>query len=178
MRARLNFDGGLYSGPGGSGVNATPAFGELIIGSGTAFASASNPSAEVIDDNSLSQVVAGQSFGVTLSASAGTLTVQRSGLYLVYLELADFSSGAASGNVQFDVQKNSAAFGTTSRMQAIRVAATAKAGLRLAKVQSLAVGDVIRAVVTSAAGNVQTVTEGVLGLRQVADPTTALTFGA
>jgi hypothetical protein len=161
MDIRSNIDGGIVA----PGVNATPAFGSLIIGGGTAFASASNPSAEVIDGTG---VAAGASFGTTVDATAGTVTIVRPGRYKVGLTLSDYSSGTASGNVQFDVQVNGAA--AASRLQAIRVAATAKDGLVLGpKVLTLAKGDVIRAVVTSAAGTVQTVTEGILLVEQVAD---------
>jgi hypothetical protein len=164
MDLRVNSDGQLSP---SVRQNTTPAFGELVIGGGTAFASGSNPSDEVIDGTG---VTAGaSSFGTTVSATDGTITVNRPGIYDIELNLEDFSSGTASGNVQFSVQKNAAAL--TVRMQAIRVAATAKAGLSIKKRQVLAKGDVIRAVVTSAAGAVQTITEGRLSVVQVADLT-------
>jgi hypothetical protein len=141
-------------------------YGCLIYGGGTAFASASNPSAEVVDGTG---VVAGRSNGVTLSATDGTITIDRPGDYVVELALSDFSCGAASGNVQFDVQKNGASFTTTDRMQVIRVAATAKAGVTLRKQLTLAKGDVLRTIVTSAAGNAITVTEGSLTVQQLTD---------
>lgn len=162
------------------GLTAKPHFGSLVIGGGTAFASASNPNAEVIDGTGVS---AGLSNGITLAAASGTLTVARAGKYMVELNLADFSCGAASGNVQFDVYyapdgSTFAAFGTDEdadggggRMQVIRAAATGKGGATLAKVQHLAVGSKVRAIVTSAAGNAITVTEGALRLVQLADAT-------
>lgn len=157
---RVNNDGELHP----DGLNAAPQHGELVIGGGTAFASASNPNAEVIDGTG---VAAGQSKGATLSATNGTITIDRAGTYEVELNLADFSCGAASGNVQFDVQKNAGAF--TRRMQAIRAAATGKGGLVIKQRQALVKGDVVRAIVTSAAGNAITVTEGILRVTQVTD---------
>lgn len=143
-------------------MNATACHGELIIGGGTAFASASNPASEVIDGTG---VAAGRSYGTTLDAAAGTITVLESGDYDVELVLADYSSGVASGNVQFDAQVDGAA--ASSRIQAIRAAATAKAGLALKKRVALVKGQAVRAIVTSAAGGVQTITEGVLRVTQV-----------
>ncbi len=165
MDIRANDDGQVVA-PAGV-HNAAPACGELVYGGGTAFTSASNPAAEVIDGTGVA--VGGLSLGVTENATNGTLTITRTGDYDVELNLADFSSGTASGNVQFDVQKNGAAFSGTSRMQVIRVAATAKAGVIVKKRQRLKKGDVLRTVVTSAAGAVQTVTEGVLRATQVKD---------
>lgn len=168
MDVRNNADGQVIA--NASGANAAPACGELVYGGGTAFASASNPAAEVLDGTGVT--VGGNSLGVTEDATAGTLTIGRTGDYDVELVLADFSSGTASGNVQFDVQKDGATFATTKRMQAIRVAATAKAGLVIKKRQRLTKGNVLRTVVTSAAGAVQTVTEGVLRVTQVKDIST------
>lgn len=164
MKIRVTEDGDLHP----ELLNAKPHYGQLIYGSGTAFASASNPNAEVLDNDGGS-VVAGVSNGCTLSADNGTITIVRPGDYDVELVLADFSCGAASGNVQFDVQKGGAAFGTTNRMQAIRAAATSKGGLVVKKRQTLARGDVLRVIVTSAAGNAITVTEGTLTATQVTD---------
>jgi hypothetical protein len=166
---------GAIVAPSGIQANATGCVGHLIYGGGTAFASASNPSAEVLDGTG---VVAGSNlFGVTATVSAGTLTVARGGDYEIELNLADFSCGAASGNVQFDVYVNGAAFGTTNRMQAIRVAATAKGGLSIQKIQRLAAGDAISVIVTSAAGNVITVTEGCLLVKQLKDSVTLVNVG-
>lgn len=173
MQVRLVRDGKLHP----DQLEAEAHFGELAIGGGTAFSSASNPSAEVIDGTGVSS---GRSNGCTLSATDGTVAVVRAGTYVVELNLADFSCGAASGNVQFDVQyapdgTTFAAFGTTDatggggRMQVIRAAATAKGGVALSKLQRLAVGGKVRAIVTSAAGNAITVTEGMLRVRQLAD---------
>lgn len=161
-------------------AEAKPDYGSLSIGGGTAFASASNPSAEVIDGTGVS---AGNSSGVTLSATNGTITVDRDGTYQIELNLADFSCGAASGNVQFDVQyapdgTTFAAFGTTAatggggRMQAIRLALTSKESIAITKPQQMVRGSAIRAIVTSAAGNAITVTEGALTCTQLVDSST------
>jgi hypothetical protein len=171
----LRDDSGAITSVSGVEVNCSPAVGELVYGGGTAFTSASNPSAEVLDGTG---VTAGSnSFGVTQSATDGTITVNRGGDYAIELTLADFSCGAASGNVQFDVQVNGAAIASTDRMQAIRVAATAKGGLSLKKIVRLASGDAVRVIVTSAAGNVITVTEGSLCVTQVKDRVTLTNIG-
>lgn len=177
MQVRVVEDGKLAP----AGLEAEPVYGELVIGGGTAFASASNPAAEVIDGTG---VTAGNVNGVTATIAAGTLEVPRSGKYIVELNLADFSCGTASGNVQFDVQyapdgTTFAAFGATAatglggRMQAIRLALTTKESIAISKVQQLVVGGAIRAIVTSAAGAVITVTEGALRLVQIADASPA-----
>jgi hypothetical protein len=154
--------------------------GELVIGGGTAFASASNPSAEVIDGTGVS---AGKSNGCTLSTSAGTITIARAGDYLVEFEAQDFSCGAASGNVQFtgDYAPDGSTFaafdasaaGGGGRMQAIRLALTTKESIRLSRVQNLKVGSKVRMTVTSAAGNAITVTEGSLRVTQLSDASPA-----
>lgn len=177
MDIRLTRDGRLDP----DGRTAKPHFGELVIGGGTAFASASNPSAEVIDGTGVS---AGRSNGCTLTASAGSIEIDRAGTYLVELNLADFSCGAASGNVEFIPQyapdgTTYAAFGTTDatggggRMSAIRLALTTKESIASSKVQLLKKGSKVRCVVTSAAGNAITVTEGALRVTQLADATVA-----
>lgn len=161
-----NSDGEAVTAGGAGLLNASPAGGQLLFGGGTAFTSASNPSAEVLDGTGVN---AGASpLGVSLDATAGTITINRSGFYLVSLALHDFSCGAASGNVQFDVQVNSADIsGTGMRLQVIRAASTAKAGVTMEKVVSLKKGDVVRTIVTSAAGTVITVTEGTLRVTQI-----------
>lgn len=153
--------------------------GELIIGGATAaFASGSNPNAEVIDGTGTE--AGNATSNATVTASAGSVSPHDEGEYLVTLNLQDFSCAAASGNVQFDVQyapdgSTFAAFGLTDatgnggRMQAIRAAATGKAGLTLERVQKLNARSAVRAIVTSAAGGVITVTEGSLRIRKVAD---------
>jgi hypothetical protein len=153
------------------------AYGELIIGGGTAFSSAANPSAEVVDGTG---VTLGRQFRVAGTIASGKLVPQDEGDYLVEFELYDTSDQTASGNVQWDVQyapdgTTFAAFSATEtaggggRMQAIRAAATAKKGIRLAKVQRLVANSAVRAVVTSAAGDAITITEGALRITKLAD---------
>lgn len=153
------------------------AYGELLYGGGTAFASAANPSAEVVDGTGVSL---GRQFRVAGTVASGKLVPDDAGDYLVELELADTSDQTASGNVQWDVQyapdgATFAAFSATEtaggggRMQAIRAAATAKKGVRIAKVQRLAAKSAVRAIVTSAAGDVITITEGALRITKLAD---------
>ena len=177
MDVRISRDGRLDP----NGGTAKPHFGELAIGGGTAFASASNPSAEVIDGTGVS---AGRSNGTTLTTSAGTIEIDRAGEYVVNLNIADFSCGAASGNVEFIVQyapdgTTFAALGATEatggggRMSAIRLALTTKESIAISKVQHLKKGSKLRVVVTSAAGNAITVTEGSFSALQIADATVA-----
>jgi hypothetical protein len=177
MDIRLTRDGRLDP----DGRTAKPHLGELVIGGGTAFASASNPSAEVIDGTGVS---AGRSNGVTLTTSAGTIEIDRAGDYCVELALSDFSCGAASGNVEFNVfyapdGTTFAAFGATEatggggRMSAIRLALTTKESIGISKIQHLKKGSKIRAIVTSAAGNAITCTEGSLSATQLSDATVA-----
>lgn len=177
MDIRLTRDGRLDP----DGRTAKPHFGELVIGGGTAFTSAQHPSSEVIDGTGVSS---GRSNGCTLTTSAGSIEIDRAGDYLVDLQLADFSCGAASGNVQFTLQyapdgTTYAAFSTTEatggggRMQAIRLALTTKESIRVSRVQHLKKGSKVRAIVTSAAGDVITVTEGSLLVKQLSDATVA-----
>lgn len=172
MDIRSNDDGQVLSGTGMS--NAAPACGELILGGGTAYASGANPAAATILGTGVT--AGGRSLACTESAAAGSLTVLRTGDYDVELNVADYSSATASGNVQFDVFVNAAAFATTNRLQCIRVAATAKAGLLIKKRVRLSAGDVVTCNITSAAGGIQTVTEGVLRVTQVKDLSTKTTI--
>lgn len=152
------------------------AWGELIIGGGTAFTSAANPNAEVIDGTG---VTLGRDYRVTGTISAGSLATEEAGDYLVELDLFDFSCQTASGNVQFTLQYapdgvTYAAFDATDaggggRMQAIRLALTTKESIRVCGVQHLNGGGKVRAVVTSAAGDAITITEGRLRITKIAD---------
>jgi hypothetical protein len=154
------------------------AFGELLIGGGTAFTSAQHPNAEVIDGTG---VTLGRTFGVVGLVSAGSLTIGKAGDYLVELELNDFSCGAASGNVQFSIEYapdgvTYAAFSATEtaggggRMQSIRLALTTKESIKVGgRVQRLNSNSKVRASIVSAAGDVITITEGALRVAKVAD---------
>lgn len=177
MQVRVIEDGKVSP----QGLEAQASYGELVIGGGTAFVTTSaTPSAEVIDGTGVS---AGKSDGVTLSATDGTIEIDRAGDYLVEFDAQDFSCGAASGNVQFTGEyapdgSTFAAFNATTaggggRMQAIRLALTTKESIRLCRVQSLKVGSKVRVSITSAAGGNITVTEGSLRVTQIADASPA-----
>lgn len=155
------------------------AYGELIYGGGTAFSSAQHPSSEVIDGTG---VTVGRQFKCTGALASGTIAVTHAGDYLVELDLYDFSCGAASGNVQFTIQMapTDGASGTFAaldatdaggggRLQVIRLALTTKESIRVAGVQHLNANSAVRAIVTSAAGDVITITEGRLRVTKVAD---------
>lgn len=166
--------------PTGSGPHpdlwSSGAFGELIIGGGTAFASAQHPSSEVIDGVG---VTVGRQYKCTGTLASGKIAVDHAGDYLVELDLFDFSCGAASGNVQFTLQyapdgSTFAAFDATDaggggRLQVIRLALTTKESIRVSGVQHLNANSAVRAIVTSAAGDIITITEGRLRVRKVAD---------
>lgn len=151
-------------------------WGELIIGGGTDFTSASNPSSEVIDGTG---VALGRDYRVTGAVAAGSLTTEEAGDFLVELELFDFSCASASGNVQFTLQYapdgvTYAAFDATDaggggRLQVIRAALTSKESIMLRGVQHLNQAGKVRCIVTSAAGGVITITEGRLRLTKVSD---------
>ena len=153
------------------------AYCELLIGGGTAFASAANPASEVIDGTG---VTLGRVFRALGVIATGAIEVFDPGDYEVELILNDSSEQTASGNVQYDIQyapdgATYAAFGTTDatggggRMQAIRLALTSKESIRLSRVQHLNANSAVRAIVTSAAGDVITITEGCLRITKIAD---------
>ncbi len=158
---------------------STGAYGELVIGGGTAFTSAQHPNAEVVDGTG---VTLGRQFRVAGAIASGTLQVQDAGDYLVELELSDHSEGAASGNIQYTLQYapdgaagTFAAFSTVEtaggggRLQTIALALTTKERLGISGVQRLNGGGAVRAIVTSAAGDVCTITEGRIRVTKVAD---------
>lgn|GEM_PF-6814423 len=159
---------------------STGGFGELVLGAGTAFASAQHPASEVVDGTG---VTLGRSFRVTGAIATGTLVAESAGDYLVELEISDFSEGAASGNIQYTVQyapsggaagvfaalSATETAGGGGRMQVIRAASTAKKGFTLSAVQRMNTNSAVRAIVTSAAGDVCTVTEGRLRITKIAD---------
>jgi hypothetical protein len=168
MRARLNSDGGLHP----AGINADPHFGALNI---VAFASASNPTDEVVD-NTAGSVVAGASFGCTLDADAGTITMQRPGLYLVSLDLGQVSSASASGNIQFDVQKNSSALSPVLRTKILEPAVVNNfMNMSCSRPLSLAKNDVLRVVVTGTVGGIITVANGTFWVLQLSDAALSVT---
>lgn len=153
------------------------AYAQLILGGGTPFASGSNPTAE---DLKATGVSLGRSYRATPLVSAGTITIIEAGDYEVEINLFDHSEGSASGNVEFDIVYapdgvTFAAFAATDatggggRMQALSLALTTKERLVCKKIQKLFAGSKIKAQVTSAAGGVCTVTDGILSVTKLAD---------
>lgn len=154
------------------------AYADLLIGGGTAFTSAQHPAAEVIDGTG---VTLGRSHRCTGLVSAGSITVEDAGDYEVTLTINDFSCGAASGNIQFDIQYapdgvTYAAMSATEtaggggRMQALRLALTTKESITVGpRTQRLAGGSKVRCIITSAAGDVITITEGILSVVKKSD---------
>lgn len=153
------------------------AFAELLIGGGTPFASGSNPSAEDVKGTGVSL---GRSFRCTGSVSAGTITVTDAGIYKVILEINDHSEGAGVGNIQYDVVYapdgvTFAAFSATEtaggggRMQSLSLALTTKERAGVSRIQLLNGNSKVKVQVTSASGNVCTITDGMLRVEKVAD---------
>lgn len=158
MRLRTNYDGGEAF----PGANCDPQYGELVI---LNWASAAGPSSEVID-NAAGSVVVGESFGVTLDASAGTLTIDRPGLYLI--ELLGTCSADGACEPEFALQKNTADFSPTIEADVDLGASNAKGVIAVSRLVKLAKGDVIRAEVTVAT-QVVTVHDAVLRVFQLTD---------
>lgn len=176
MLVRMNQDGKEFSGTGP--VNATPAFGELILAGATPGVIATGSSAEVYDSalSTSGGCVAGAAYGVTQTIASGLLTIVRAGVYEVGLDLQDFSCTTATGNVAFDVQKNAAAIAGDNVMKLTNLAAVGKSSASMKRFLTLAKDDTIRVVVT-AASTVVTVTGGRLYVKQIADAST-LVVGA
>ena len=162
-RVRMNDDGGLVP----PGMNADGDYGTLRIGGGTDFDTASNPTNEVIDGTG---VAAGLAFGCTLDATAGTITVNRTGVYELYLNLSEVSAASASGVITANLQKNSAAFSPPITGKLLQPAVAANfMDLNVRRIVSLVKNDVIRAVLTGTTGGVIKVEHGELGLVQLSD---------
>lgn len=153
------------------------AYAELLIGGGTAFTSSANPSAVDVKGTGVSS---GRLYRMSLDATAGTITATDAGDYEVGFALDDHSEQTASGNVQYTLVYapdgvTFAAFSATEtaggggRMQAIALALTTKERLHCTRIQRLNSGSKIKLQVTSAAGDVCTITEGRIFARKVAD---------
>ncbi len=152
MRARINNDAGLMS----PGVNCDPHFGELVINNATGIVM-TTPTAGVIANNATGnsdavRLVAGQSFGLTMSATTGLITAARAGLYFVWLDL----SGITVVNTQTlvaEVFKDGATIGATNALKSgVLTQATALtngATISLHGVVALAVGSTLSAVITA-----------------------------
>jgi hypothetical protein len=152
------------------------AFGELTY---VSFASA-NPAATEAIDNTTTEVVAARDYRVTPAVTAGTLTVEEAGEYLVELSIADFSSGSATGNITFYVEYapdgvtfaalDATDAGGGGAMSVTRAASTAKAGVTLSAVQHLNGRSKVRGMVTaSGASGITTVTTGRFRIVKLAD---------
>lgn len=98
MRIRVNADGGLAS----PGLNAAPDFGELTVSSALTVTTPTTAT-----DIKGGTMAVGNSSGLALSASAGSITIRRPGLYLVYYNISE-CTGVNSAVWTFDVYKNAA----------------------------------------------------------------------
>lgn len=131
------------------------------------WASAANPTAEVLDGTGVTSLVA---LGTTNTTTAGTIDVPRDGVYRLRLALGQVSSASASGVMTFALQNNSAALSAPCILKLLQpaVAANFMSGV-CEQVVSLVKGDSIRAVVTGTVGGVITVEEGVLTVEMLGD---------
>ena len=100
MRVRLNADGGLAA----PGLNADPDFGELTVDDGTGVALTTPTTAADIKGLPMA---AGLSSGCTLSATDGSITINRPGRYLVSFTVAEVTA-VNSQVITVDVYKNAA----------------------------------------------------------------------
>ena len=133
--------------------------------------SASDPTAEVLDQ-STAQLVTELDQGVTIDLTTGTIQCDRAGIYELELVLSKFSSASASGVMNFTIQKNSSALTPTITCGVLQPAVAANhmsAGCK--GYATLAVGDLIRVVVTGSVGGVITIVSGRIIVRQVSDAT-------
>lgn len=166
-RVRVNAD----NLPAAPGLNCDPDFGQLLITSdGSAFASASNPTAADVKGTG---VVAGASYGVTLDATNGLLTVKRPGTYEVGFAMGQISSASASGVITLELQKNAASLSKKciSKILEPAVGNNFMAMGNSQIVTGVAAGDVFKLVITGTVGGVITITEGSITVKQLADAT-------
>lgn len=143
---------------------AKPDYGLLVIGGGTDFVSAGT-AAEVVDGTG---VAVGLSNGATLSASAGSITIDKPGVYRVGFKLHNYITGNA-GVVTANLFKNAGAF--TQRIRAVSTAAATavqQCGLVAERFELLAKGDAITLSVSTTVGTV-TITEGEIYVEQITD---------
>lgn len=145
-------------------AQAKPDYGELVVGGGTAFQSAST-AAETVKGTG---VAAGNSSGATLSATDGTITIVKPGVYRVGFACHDYITGN-SGVVIAKLLKNGSAF--TKRIQAKSTAAgtaVQQSGLSASRREVLAKGDVLTLTVETSVGTV-TLTEAEIWAEQITD---------
>ncbi len=110
--------------------------------------------------------------GVTLSLTAGTITVPRDGNYRVTLILTGVTAASNSANIAFILQKGTLALTNTKRIAWINAVAILPglAGMQ-STVIALVKGDAIRAVFTGSVGGVVTINNGSLSVEHVSDAT-------
>lgn len=157
-----------------SGIVSPDRFGRpLVLGeiALVAWASASNPTDEVIDQSG-AQLVSLNALGVTLDLTNGTLEAPRDGRYEFRLELFTVSSASASGVMEFFAQKNTAALSTVLSCKLLQPDVAANFMYTgFSRVLSLVKGDKMRCVVTGSVGGIITVARGCMRLMQVSDST-------
>lgn len=160
MRVRMNVDGVLVS----PGMNAGGDFGELTV---TAAFTLTTPTTAA--DIKASTVTAGNVSGCTLSASAGSVTIRRTGLYLVYFNIAD-CTGVDLAVWTFDVYKNAAVLAPVIRSTLSQIATKAvlRPAFAASGVLSLVKNDVITYRGTADTGSI-VFANGRFGVVQLAD---------
>lgn len=137
------------------------------------YATSANPTNEALSsttDATAGHVFSANALDVTVSLTAGTITVARSGLYELALELTNVTAASNSAVIAFILQKNSAALTNDKRIAWTNAAAVLPglAGRTSARV-SLVAGDVVRAVFTGSVGGIVTVGQGSLSVKMLAD---------
>jgi hypothetical protein len=148
MRVRVNADGQLVS----PGLNAGPDFGEITVADATGITLTTPTTAADIKHATLT--VVGNSSGVTLSATAASITIRRPGLYLVAFNLGEMTA-VNSQVVTIDIYKNAAVASPTIRASLTQLATAAVLNYSLAAsgVMSLTKGDVLTVRGTADTGN-------------------------
>lgn len=138
MRVRLNADGVLMS----PGLNAGPDFGEITVADATGITITTPTTATALAHASLT--VAGNSSGVTLSATAASITIRRPGLYRVGFSVANMTA-VNSQACLINVFKNGTVLAPTIAASVTQLATAAVLNFSLAAegVVSLVKGDVL-----------------------------------
>lgn len=164
-RVRVNSD----NLPAAPGLNADNDFGCLSIRDGTGVVLTTPTSLTVIAG---SPMVAGRSYGTTVSATNGTLTIVRPGDYEVHAEV-NLMVAVNSQAIVVEVQKNDASFPAadggglqTSFTQAATAVNTAMPGL--SRIVRLVTGDVLKTKISASTGNA-TIKDFNFYVRQVND---------
>jgi hypothetical protein len=145
-------------------LTAEPHYGELGIDDATGLVLTTPTS---LTDIKGSPMAAGESNGVTLSATNGTITVARSGLYRCYA-MTQNVTGVNSQALVLQLVKNSTATGAEAEFTQGGTALTIAPGMSVVDIVSLAVGDTIKAQISGSTGNV-TIKRFSLGCVQLTD---------